>query len=81
MKTIQEIRLYEMSEAVLSYVKVKYKERADYSISEEYGTIQALCAKYQIIRRKNREHFYAHLMGKKCKVVIKNGATIFEGYY
>ncbi len=80
MKVIHQIRLYETSEVVHAYVNVKYKEAKDYSISEEYGTIEALCAKYRINIDKNGRHYYEHLIGKKCKVVIENGATIFAGF-
>lgn len=84
---IISVELHDMCEAVLSYVtirfydtKLKYYDKSMYSIIEEHGTIENLCAKYKIIIDQNNGYDGSQLKGKKFKVSLKNGTNIFEGY-
>lgn len=80
MNTIQSVTPHLMSAPVLSMVTVKYYDGINHSVSEEYGTIEALCRKYDIIERENNVFEVGHLIGRKCMVSIENGATVFIGY-
>jgi hypothetical protein len=84
---IISVELHDMCEAVLSYVtvrfydtKLKYYDKSMYSIIEEHGTIENLCAKYKIIIEENSGYDRSRLNGKKFKFCLKNGTNIFEGY-
>lgn len=78
---ILSIQLHEMSEAVLSYVSIKYREGNMYNIIEEYGTIAELCIKYKLIRLESGMYDGQHHIGRRCLVSLKDGKTIFERYY
>lgn len=79
MKKIISVQLSEKCELVLSEVKLYYEEGNYYSFMEEIGTIENLCAKYQIIK-KNETYDFGHLIGKKCSLGVQDGITIFLGY-
>lgn len=79
MKTVLSVKINPMCELVLSTIILRYKEGNTYWLLEEYGTIEALCIKYQI-NRENDYYDTGHLVGRKCKTGIKEGITIFKGY-
>ncbi len=80
MKKIISVQLSQKCEAVLSNVHVYYHEGSYYSFMEKKGTIENLCAKYQIIKKENELYDSRHLVGRKCRLGVKDGKTFFLGY-
>ena len=65
----------------ISSVLLRYKEGIYHSFMQEKGIKETLCAKYQIISKGGECYEVGHLAGKKCRLAIKDGITIFLGYY
>jgi len=80
MKKILSVQLSLKCEAVLSDVLLYYEEGSYYSFMEEKGTIENLCAKYQIIKKENGSYDSSHLVGRKCRLKVNGGKTFFLGY-
>jgi hypothetical protein len=80
MKKIIKVQLSPMCELVQSIMTLYYEEENYYSFMEEKGTIEDLCTKYQIIKNENETYDSRHLVGKKCRLTVKDGKTIFLGY-
>jgi uncharacterized iron-regulated protein len=78
MKIITSVHLSPMYG--ISSVLLTYKEGICYSFMEEKGIIETLCVKYQIISKGNECYDSRHLVGKKCRLAVKDGTTIFLGY-
>lgn len=79
MKTVLSVQLHEMSELVLSKITLRYREENIYSFLEDLGTVETLCAKYQIGRSENGS-FNVNHFGRKCMLGIENGITFFKGF-
>lgn len=78
---IYEIQLHEMCEAVHSNITVRYREGNWDSFFKDHGTIDELCIKYKLIKRKNGLCDGQHHIGRKCLVSLNDGKTIFERYF